>query len=78
MPNTILKLGPFIVLTEGIYNILTKTKTSKSRANNSKDTSKNVKATANPNNLDNTTKSVKNGNQSNPKVIAVYNFPSVN
>ena len=59
MPNTNLKLGPFIVLTEGIYNILTKTKTSKSRANNSKDTSKNVKATANPSKLENNTESFK-------------------
>ena len=50
MPNTNIKLESFIVLTEGIYNILTKTKTSKSRANNVKDTSKNVKATANPHN----------------------------
>ena len=50
MPNTNIKLESFIVLTEGIYNILTNTKTSKSRANNVKDTSKNVKATANPHN----------------------------
>ena len=57
--NSDSKLGPFIFLTENIYNIFTKTKTSKSRANNSKDTSKNVKATTNPNNLENTTKSVK-------------------
>ena len=57
--NSDSKLGQFIFLTENIYNIFTKTKTSKSRANNSKDTSKNVKATTNPNNLENTTKSVK-------------------
>ena len=59
MPNTNIKLESFIVLTEGIYNILTKTKTSKSRANNVKDTSKNVKATANPHNQENNTESFK-------------------
>ena len=59
MPNTNFKLGQFIVLTESIYNIFTKTDISKSKANYSKDNGKNVKATANPNNLENITKSVK-------------------
>ena len=59
MSNTNFKLGQFIVLTESIYNIFTKTDISKSKANYSKDIGKNVKATANPNKLENITKSVK-------------------
>ena len=59
MSNTNFRLGQFIISTENIYNIFTKTDISKSNANYSNDTGKNPKAFADPNMLENITKSFK-------------------
>ena len=64
-------LGHFIVFTKDIYYNSTKAKSSKSRANNAKDTSKNVIATLNPNNQENSRESLKMKNHTKPKVEAV-------
>ena len=59
MSNTNFRLGPFIISTESIYNIFTKTDISKSNANYSNYAGKNAKAFADPNMLENITDSFK-------------------